>query len=70
MKWHQKPYTKTKVIDRGKKSKTLTEVKPAENINKNPENFLTIVPCKRKSLLHINFKTMYMSNRILSDQSD
>ena len=48
MKWHQKPYTKTKVIDRGKKSKTLTEVKPAENINKNPENFLTIVPCKRK----------------------
>ena len=28
------------VIDRGKGSKVLTEVKPVENISKNPQNFL------------------------------
>ena len=31
------PYIKTKkVIDRGKRSKTLNEVKPVKNISKNP----------------------------------
>ena len=51
MKKNQKPYTKTKkVIDRGKRSKTLSEVKPVENkhfrkfliafIKINPQNFL------------------------------
>ena len=29
-----------KVIDRGKRSKTLSEVKPVENINKNLQSFL------------------------------
>ena len=29
-----------KVIDRGKRSKTLIEVKPVENISKNLESFL------------------------------
>ena len=27
-----------KVIDRGKRSKTMNEVKPPENISKNPKN--------------------------------
>ena len=31
-----------KVIDRGKISKTLSEVKPVENINKNLKSFLEI----------------------------
>ena len=32
-----KPYIKAKkVIDKGKRSKTLSVVKPVENINKNP----------------------------------
>ena len=30
------------MIDRGKKSKTLNEVKPFKNINKNPQGFLRI----------------------------
>ena len=29
-------------IKRGKRSKTLSEVKPFENINKNPQSFLEI----------------------------
>ena len=36
MKQNQKPCTKLKkVIDRGKRSKTLSKVKPVKNINKN-----------------------------------
>ena len=36
MKQNQKPCTNTKkVIDRGKRSKTVSEVKPVENISKN-----------------------------------
>ena len=31
-----------KVIDRGKRSKTLSEVKPVENISKNLQSFLEI----------------------------
>ena len=31
-----------KVIDRGKRSKTLSEVKPVENIIKNLQSFLEI----------------------------
>ena len=31
-----------KVIDRGKINKTLSEVKPVENISKNPQSFLEI----------------------------
>ena len=31
-----------RVINRGKSSKTLNEVKPVENINKNLQNFLEI----------------------------
>ena len=55
------------MIDRRKKSKTLSEVKPVENISMNLKSFLEIVPCKGKSFLQINYETKYMSTRILSD---
>ena len=49
MKKNQKPCTKTKkVIDREKRSKTLSEVKPVENISKNLKNFLEISPMQRE----------------------
>ena len=65
---HQKPCIETKkVIDRRKGNKTLSEVKPVENISKNPQSFLDISPVKRKSFLHINCKIMHMNNRILFD---
>ena len=38
------------VIDRGKRSKTLSEVKPIENINKNPQSFLEISPVQKEDL--------------------
>ena len=38
---NQKPWI-NKVIDRGKKSKTLSEVKPVQNISKNSQSFLAI----------------------------
>ena len=53
-----------KVINRGKRIKTLNEVKAVENISKNPQ---ILVPYKRKPFLHINCKTMHMINRILLD---
>ena len=39
MKQHQKPCPK-KLINKGKGSKTLNEVRPVGNISKNPGNFL------------------------------
>ena len=39
------------VIDRGKRSKTLSEVKPVENIKKNLQSFLEISPVQKKVLL-------------------
>ena len=48
MKQNQKTYTKTKkVINRGK-SKTLSEVKPAENESKNLQSFLEISPMEKQ----------------------
>ena len=49
----QKPCTKTnKVIDRGKRSKTLSEVKLVENISKNSlQSFLEISPVQKEVLL-------------------
>ena len=40
-----------KVIDRGKRSKTLIEVKPVENISKNMQGFLEIRPVPKVVLL-------------------
>ena len=51
MKQNQKPCTKTKkVVDRGKRSKTLSEVKPVENISKNLQSFLEISPVQKEVL--------------------
>ena len=52
MKQNQKPCTKLKkVIDRGQRSKTLSELKPVENINKNMQSFLEISPMQKEVLL-------------------
>ena len=40
-----------KVIDRGKRSKTLSEVKPVENIIKNLQSFLEISPVQKEVFL-------------------
>ena len=39
-----------KVIDRGKRSKTLSEVKQVENIRKNLQSFLEISPVQKEDL--------------------
>ena len=44
---------------RGKRSKTLSEVQPVENIIKNLQSFL-YVPCKRKSFFHMNYAYEYV----------
>ena len=45
------PCTKTKkVINRGKRSKTLSEVKLFENISKNLQSFLEISPLQKEVL--------------------
>ena len=40
-----------KVIDRGKNSRTLSEVKPVNNISKNLQSFLVISPVQKEVLL-------------------
>ena len=48
---HQKLVIKTKkVIDTGKRNKTMSEVKPVENISKNPQSFLEISPVQKEVL--------------------
>ena len=37
-----------KVIYRGKRSKTLSEVKPVENISKNPQSLLQVSPMQKE----------------------
>ena len=39
-----------KVFDRGKRSKTLSEVKQVENISKNLQSFLEISPVQKEDL--------------------
>ena len=52
MKYNKKPCTKTKkVIDRGKRSKTLSEIKSVENTSKNLKSFLEVSPVQKKVLL-------------------
>ena len=51
MKQNQKPCMKTKkVIDRGKRSKTLVEVRPVSNINKNLQSFLEMRSVQKEGL--------------------
>ena len=56
-----------KVIDRGRRGKTLSEVKPFKNISKNPQSFLEISAMQKAVLPSHNCETIFMSNRILSD---
>ena len=56
-------YKEKKVIDRGKRTKTLSEVKPVTNINKNPQSFPEISPVQKEVLASHN----RMNNRTLSD---
>ena len=52
MKQNQKLCTKLKkVIDRGKRSMTLSEVKQVKNINKNLKSFLEISPVQKMFVL-------------------
>ena len=39
------------MINRGKRSKTLSEVKLVENIQKNPQSFLEVSPVQKEVLL-------------------
>ena len=57
------------MINRGKRSKTLNEVKQVENTSKNLQSFLEISPVQKKTFLHINCETMHMSTRITSEIS-
>ena len=68
MKKNQKLCMKMKnMIDGGKRSKTLSEVKAVKNINKNLQSFLEISPVQRESFFNINCETIHMSTRILPD---
>ena len=40
------------MIDKGKRSKTLSEVKPVESISKNTESFSEISPVQKEVPLH------------------
>ena len=51
MKKNQKPcITTKKVVNRGKRSKTLSEVKQVENISKNLQSFLEISYVQKEAL--------------------
>ena len=39
-----------KVVDKGKRSKTLSEVKQVQNISKNLQSFLKISPVEKEDL--------------------
>ena len=39
-----------KVINRGKRSQTLSEVKPVTNLSKNLQSFLEIIPMQKEVL--------------------
>ena len=51
VRWNQKLCIKSKVINRRKRSKTLSEVKPVKNICKNLLSFLKISPRQKEVLV-------------------
>ena len=55
MKQNQKLH-KDKVIDRGKRSKTLSEVKQVKNVIKNLQSFLEIRPLQKEVLSSCNLQ--------------
>ena len=56
-----------KVIDAGKRSKTLSEIKPGKNISKNPQSFLEISTVQKEVHSSHKLQAMHMINRVLSD---
>ena len=57
MKWNQKPCTKLKkLINEGKRSKALSEIKKVENINKNLQSFLEMSPMQKEVLFSHKLK--------------
>ena len=56
-----------KVIDRVKRSMTLSEVKLVKNISKDPPSFLEIRPMQKKVLPTHKCKTIHISYKIFSD---
>ena len=56
------------MIDRGKRSKKLIEVKSVENINENPESVLVINPVRKEVSPLFKLKDhAILSNKIISD---
>ena len=56
--------------DPQRKKKTMSEVKPVENISKNLQTFLKISPVQREVLPKkefLNCETMHMSTRVFLD---
>ena len=52
MRYNQKPWAKTEnLIDGGNRRKTLSELKPVKNINKNLQSFLEISLAQKEVLL-------------------
>ena len=49
-------HNKEKMIDKGKRSKTMSEVKPVKNIRKNPQRFIEISPDQKEVLLSHKLK--------------
>ena len=51
-----------KVINRGKRSKRLSEVKPVENVSKNLQSFLEISPMPNEVLPSNKLQDLHMSH--------
>ena len=48
VRWNKNYIKSKKVIDRGKRNKTLNEVEPVGNISKNLQSFLEISPLQKE----------------------
>ena len=63
---NQKPCINiTKVINRGKKSKTMSEVKPEKNISENLQSFLEVSPTQKEVLPSHKLQDHAYNTRIL-----
>ena len=55
------------MIDRGRRSKTLSEVRPVKTIGKNLQGFLEISPLQKEVLPSLKLRDDAVTSRILSD---
>ena len=55
------------MIDRGRRSKTLSEVRPVKTISKNLQGFLEISPLQKEVLPSLKLRDDAVTSRILSD---